>query len=262
MRGGLAGVEHHQRTHGPGEADQCLHRVDGAEDIRGVREGHDPGAGSDDPGRRVEVQGPVVVHRNEFQARAGAFGQLLPGNQVGVVLHLGHHHLVAGRQGEPGGLRCGAGERGIQEGIAEQVQALGGVRGPDQFIVVGADEGRHGCTGILENLGGLHGEVVGAAVDRRVPLLVELLFGLQHADRVLRRGTGIQVDERPAVDGLLQDREVIADPQDLFVSKRPGRAEQMGWDGNHGKTPGLAFAATHTPARRPGRREIRHTDSP
>ncbi len=196
------------------------HRVDGAEDVGGVGEGQHAGAAADQPGGGLEVQGPCVVDGDEFQDGAGPFGQLLPGNQVGVVLHLGDHDFVAGREREAGGLGRGPGQGGVQEGVAEQVQALGGVGGPDQLIRVRADEGSHGLAGILERFGGLHREIVRAAVHGRVPLLVELLLRFQHAERVLRGGAGIEVDERVPVDGPVQDGEVVADPQDLRVAQR------------------------------------------
>ena len=197
-------------------------------------ERQDAGARADDAGGGRQVQGAGVVDRDELHDGAGPGRQLLPGDQVGVVLHLRDHEFVARGQGEPGRFGCGAGQGRVEEGVREQVQALRGVGGPDQFVPLRPDEVRHRFPGVFEGLGGLDGEVVRPAVDRRVPLLIELLLGLEHAERVLRGGPGVQVDEGPAVDVLLQDREVVADPQDLFVSERGGRAAEVGWGGNHG----------------------------
>ena len=91
-------------------------------------------------------------------------------------------------------------------------------------------------------------------MDRGVPLLIEFLLGLEHAERVLRGGAGVQVDERLAVDVLLQDREVVADPQDLLVSERGGRAAEMGWGGNHGGDSWIGVRCGAHPRRPGGRR--------
>ena len=137
------------------------------------------------------------------------------------MLHFGDHYLVARFQRQVLQRRVapalGSPERGVGQRVADQVEALGGVGGPDGFRVVGADEVRHGLARVLEGLGGFDREVVGAAVHGRVALLVELLLGFDHAERVLRRGPGIQVDQGLAVDHLVEDREVVADPQHLGV---------------------------------------------
>ena len=54
----------------------------------------------------VEQQLAVVVDPDPVDLGADALGQLLPGNDVGVVLHLGQHDPVAGADvgGAPG---CG-----------------------------------------------------------------------------------------------------------------------------------------------------------
>ena len=46
--------------------------------------------------QRVEVDAAVVGHAVPLQRRAGAAGQLLPRDQVGVVLELGGDDDVAG----------------------------------------------------------------------------------------------------------------------------------------------------------------------
>ena len=152
----------------------------------------------------VQAEAAGVVDGDVAQGGAGAERQLLPGDQVGVVLHFGDHNLVARFQGEvlqPGITPAlGSPQRRVGERIADQVQALGGVGGPDGFLVVGAHEVGEGLAGVLEDLRGLDGKVVGAAVHGGVALFVELLLGFDHAERVLRRGPGIKVDQRLAVD--------------------------------------------------------------
>ena len=93
----------------------------------------------------------------------------------------------------------------------------------------GAYEIGNGLPCVLEDLGGFNGQVMGAAVHGGVPLLVEFLLGLDHAQRILRRGTGVQIDEGPAVDQLIQNGKVVPDPEDLGIIHRGKRTLQRGW---------------------------------
>ena len=55
-------------------------------------------------------------------------------------------------------------------------------------------------------------ELVDAAVDVGAIHLVELADGVDHRERLLRGGGAIQIHQRLAVDRLLEDRKVLADP--------------------------------------------------
>ena len=50
---------------------------------------------ADELGGVVEPERAVVVERDDPQGRPGARGELLPRDEVGVVLHLGRDDLVA-----------------------------------------------------------------------------------------------------------------------------------------------------------------------
>src|SRR5438034_1335855 len=63
----------------------------------------------------------------------------------------------------------------------------------------------------LVGLGGLLPQRVDAAVRVRVVEAVEARFGLDHLDRLLGGCTRVEVDERFAVEGALEDREVAPD---------------------------------------------------
>ena len=72
-----------------------------------------------------------------------------------------------------------------------------------------ADEPGDDRPGGLVRVRGLLGEEVRATVHGGVVLLVELPLGVEHRHRLLRRGAGVEVDQRPpAAHGARQDREV------------------------------------------------------
>ena len=66
--------------------------------------------------------------------------------------------------------------------------------------------------GFLVGGGGALGELVNAAVDVGAVHLVEAADGVDHRERLLRGSGAIQIDQRLAVDVLLEDREILPDP--------------------------------------------------
>ncbi len=100
MRCRLARVEHGQRAHAAGEGDELRDGVHDAEHVRHVREGDDLGALADEVGCGVQVEHAVVEHGDVAQARPGAGGELLPGDEVRVVLDRRRDDLVTGGEGE------------------------------------------------------------------------------------------------------------------------------------------------------------------
>jgi hypothetical protein len=198
-----------------------------------VGEGEDLCGAPEDLGRNVQPQGPGVVDGDVAQRGAGPEGQLLPGDQVGVVLHFGDHNLVARADCEfvqPGvaaAVRCP--QRSIGQRVADQVQAFGGVGSPYRFRVIGTDEVRQGLAGVLENLGCFDGEVVGSAVHGSVALFIEFLLGFDDAERVLRGGARIQVHQGLAVHQLAQHGEVVSNPEHFSVVHGRHCAFKRGW---------------------------------
>jgi hypothetical protein len=86
VRSRLARVEHRERVHRTGHADERIDRVDDPQHVRHVREGDDPRARSDDSGGGIEVEPTIVQNGNVSQHRARPGGELLPRNEIGVVL--------------------------------------------------------------------------------------------------------------------------------------------------------------------------------
>ena len=70
----------------------------------------------------VEREGAVVEDRDEAEPGAGAFGEELPRDEVGVVLHLGEQDHVAGP------------EEFSAPGVRDEVDALGGAAGEDDLV--------------------------------------------------------------------------------------------------------------------------------
>ena len=131
-------------------------------------------------------------------------GEDLPRHDVGVVLHVREHDGIALTQVGPG------------PGVRDEVDGLGGVAHVDDLVRVrGVDEARDlGARG-LERGGGLLRDRVHAAVHVGVVLAVVAVHRVEHRERLLRRGRGVEVDEALAVHLPLQDREVGLDAGDV-----------------------------------------------
>ncbi|CKT27132.1 Uncharacterised protein [Mycobacterium tuberculosis] len=97
VRHRLAGVQHGQRTRLVGAGDQLAHRCQhpGHIGMMGERNDFDTVVQI----QRVQVDAPVVSHPVPAQCGPGAPGQLLPRDQVGVMLQLGGDDHVAGADG-------------------------------------------------------------------------------------------------------------------------------------------------------------------
>ena len=104
--------------------------------------------------RSVEVEVAVVADGDPAQLDAELVDQLVPRDDVGVVLELGEHDGVAGPQVGPA------------PRLGHQVERLGGVLGEHDLAVgAGADEAGDLGPGALERGGGLLGDEVDAPVD-------------------------------------------------------------------------------------------------
>jgi len=77
----------------------------------------------------------------------------------------------------------------------------------------GADESGDVGAGLLKGVGGLFHQLVRAAVDRTVGGEQELPLGVEHRQRLLRGGPGVQVRQTAApAHHPVQDREIGPDP--------------------------------------------------
>ena len=121
-----------------------------------------------------------------------------------MVLQLGGDDHVAGTDSML--------EAAVAERVGDQVDPLGGVLGEHQLIGIGADERGDLGAALLVGVGGLLHQLVRAAVHRAVGGDEKVAFGVEHLQRALRRGPGIEVGQLvSATHHALQDREVRPD---------------------------------------------------
>ncbi len=204
----LAGVPEGPRADLPRPPHQRRDGVDGAEEVRLVGEGQNPTSLVDQLIEVLEVQAPVGGDVQPAQFRPGTPAQVLPGQQVGVVLHLGHHDAIAGAEGQRPVLALAA--PGVREGPGDHVDRLRGVLGEHHLVGVGPDEGRDPGPGGVEQRGRLAGQLVVAPVHVGVVQQVEVALGIQDLQRLVGGGGVVQVDQRATVDTATEDREVAA----------------------------------------------------
>lgn len=216
VRRGLGGVEHGERPDRPRRLDQAGDGGDGAQHVGLVGEGHDLGALGEQGVEVAEVEREVVGDRDPAQRGAGAAGELLPGHQVRVVLHLGDEDLVT--LAHPQALRGGG--VAVPERARREVQRLGGVAGEDHLVRRGgAEELRHPLPCPFVGVGRRTGHAVRAALDRGVVVGQVGDLRVDHLLRPLRGGPAVEVDHRGVViEHAGQDREVRADRLDVELS--------------------------------------------
>ena len=173
------------------------HRVERAQRVRHMGERHHAGARREQPRELVEPEPALVVELQVAQAGSGAGGGELPRHQVGVVLLGREHDLVA------------LAEEGVAPGARHQVDRLGGAARPDHLGGIGgAQEAGHLPARALVGVGRPARQLVDAPVH--VGVVVPVIVRDRVYDRVGFLGGGgvVQVDQRLAVDVLLQGREV------------------------------------------------------
>ena len=232
VRHRLAGVEHDERADLVRPGDELAHRVDACPRtldawvnaktlVRSVTSAS----------RSVEVEPAVVGDRHPAQGRAGAAAQLLPRDEVGVVLHLGDDDLVTGAEGEPR-RRCPPPPPAVAVGerVGDEVDRLGGVAGEDDLVVPRPDERARWSRGPTRRrrcpprrAGGRRGAPPRCAARR------------SRARRRARRAASarsprVEVDQRvPVAHRARQDREVGPDAaSSSSVKAADARAGRVG----------------------------------
>ena len=98
------------------------------------------------------------------------------------------------------------------QAAGHQVDAFGGAAHEDQLVLgAGVEEALGLGARLFVGRRGALAQLVHAAMDVGAIHLVELADGVDHRERLLRRGGVIQIHQRLAVDALLQDREILPD---------------------------------------------------
>ncbi len=216
-------------------------RIDGPENVRHMGERHDLGAFSDNRVQVVKVEAAIISDADPAQGGACAASQLLPWNEVRVVLHLSDDDLVTLAESEPrSNRRVGAihraGSRGIAERVGHEIQGLGGVLGEHHLLGLRTDETGHGLTCGLIGVSGFFGQLVCTAVNCGVVLLVEGALGIEHLSWFVRRRAGVEIHQRlSAAHRARQDGEVAADSGRLRLGECLAQGD-VGHGGHQSRT--------------------------
>ena len=192
------------------------------------------------PIERRQVELKARGDRHPADRGAGARGELLPGDDVAVVLHLGEQDFVAGV------------EVGVAPAAGDQVDRGGRARAEDDFgRAAGVDQGPHRLAGRFVADGALGGQGVAAAMHVAVVVLVGLDHGRDHLARPLGRSAVVEIGQRIALgQRRRQDRKVAADV--LHVERQEsGRARVCAGTGR--PLPGGGQLAACTVGHVPGR---------
>ena len=124
VRHGLRAIHQHGNVVAVRQFDHSLERIDRAERIRDVRDGDQLRSRPEQFRKFVEQQLAVVVDRSDAKLGALFVAQNLPRHDVGVMLHCGDQHFVAG-------LNVGA-----AKGLRDQIDAFGGAADENDFVRV------------------------------------------------------------------------------------------------------------------------------
>ena len=198
VRRRLCGVAHEDRALPVRPARQRADVVDRPQCVRDeVRRHHLDRVVAGDRIQSREVDLAVVVEREHEELGALPVRDVLPWDEVGVVLELGDDDRVAGAEVVPA------------PRIGDEVECLGRVADEDDLPRLrGVQERAHLLAGSLEAGGRPLAEDVHGAVHVRVGRLVEGGHRIDHLARLLGAVRRIQVGEGLAVDQLLEDGEI------------------------------------------------------
>ena len=176
------------------ELAEVLDRVLNAQDVRDLTHGQDLGLGAH-LGKHFlggELAGLGGIEVDELGT--GLAADLLPRDQVGVVLHDGDDDLVARLQ-----------HRGCKA-LGDQVERFARVAGEDDFVGLGsADEVGDLLADLGDGVGGLDRQRVQATQGVGVHALVEIALGVEHASGALCGGSAIEEGD---LGMLLEQREL------------------------------------------------------
>jgi hypothetical protein len=181
-------------------------------------------------GELIAPQPAIVVDVDHRDLRPDLGRELLPRNEVGVMLEDGRHDAVAAFDVVPA------------PRVRDEVQGLGRVAHEDDLALARrVDEPRDLRAGFLERGGRALAELVDPAVDVRVVLLEDARHRVDHLSRLLAGRRVVEVHERLPAHGLREDREVPADARNVQRRRFDGR----GLDGHrHQARP--AYSASRT----------------
>lgn len=193
----LGAVHQHGYAVSVGSGNHIFDRIDRAKYITNVRHADNAGTFGEEPFVFVEQQLATVVHRDDAKLDALAHLQQLPGDDVAVVLHGGDDDLVA------------LAEEGFAEAGGEQVDALRGTAGEDDFVgAAGVDEATDSLAAGFVEFSSLLRKEVNTAVDVGVDAVVFISDSINYASGLLGSSAVVQVDQWLAINSTGENRKI------------------------------------------------------
>ena len=189
-----------QRPHAVRRIHQRSHRGEGAKHVGHGGKGKQARLFAEQRRQLGQVQRAVGQEWQVAQDRALLLGQHLPGDEVGVVLHLRQQDLIPGR------------DVGPAPTVGHQVDGFGSVAYVNHpGRVGGIDKAGNPPPGIFIGVGRVLAQTVNATMDIGMGLAVVGVHCLNDRQRLLRRGCTIQVYQwHTGMNLPLQNGEISA----------------------------------------------------
>ena len=208
VRGALRPVTHHQCVGGPRDAHDVAHRIQRPHGIRHVVERDDLRARTHERAQRLEVDALIVREGANEERRAACDGELLPRDEVRMVLECGDDDLVT----RP--------DVFMPPGGRHEVERLRGAAREDQAVRIrNTKELRNPRTRRVVAFRGAGREIVRAAMRIRIVPLIVIAHRVEHDTGLLGSGRRIQVVKPGVID---EERKIRATRDDHDVSSSGG----------------------------------------
>jgi hypothetical protein len=196
----LSPVDKHRDAAAMRETDDLLDRVRRPERVRDVHDRDEAGSIVQQLLVRVQVELARVAHRDDAELCPFFLAQHLPRHDIGVVLHHRDHDRITVAD-----LRASV-------TVGHEIDGLGRAAHEHDLPRLGrveepGDRGACGLVGLRRPLA----EPVNGAMNVGILLGVETRQAIDDHLRLLRGRGAVEIDERPAVNGLRQDRKILAD---------------------------------------------------
>ena len=215
MGTGLTGVEENQSADGASRRRHGSNGRDGAGHVGHVGKRNQSSVRRDD-GESLQVDPAVGRQIQPRELGTRALTQLLPRNDVRVMLGAGAHDAIARPHAQSGRLRASHPLRCVSHGESHQVDRLGRVLRPHDLVGGDAHERGQGAPSALKSVGRLVAEKVRTSVDRAVATAVEVGLGVDDARRLLRGRRCVEVrNGRAAAPDATQNRKVRSNRVEL-----------------------------------------------
>ncbi len=206
----LGAVDQGQGTDRLGGRHYLLNWIDGTEGIGDVGHAHQAGTWSQHGQIGGHVEITPLIEGDDPDHGAGALGDQLPGDDVGVMLQGAEYDFIPRPQ------------LAHPPALGHQIDRLRGAAGPDHLVAArGIDKAGHRLAGIFEGPGGPAAQCVGGTVYVGVVGSIVVIDRIQHRLRFLGGGGVVQIDQRVAVDLLCQGRKLAAQQGVLLLIHAP-----------------------------------------